>query len=167
MCLLAHLSRWLTGELIGKLGLCVVCHPHSLITFSSETAWPIKIKFHMKPPWDGGTEVCSNNPGHMTMMAAMPIYGKNLKNLLFRNRRADDLKLGMQHRMHEYYQVYSNDEPGLTLTYCTARLNLVSYAFVWEKGKTMDFSETIVVYDNKVGRCSYLNEYMKLYEYRR
>ena len=28
-----------------------------------------------------------------------------------------------------------------------ARPNLVSYAFVWEKGKTMDFSETIVVYD--------------------
>ena len=32
--------------------------------------------------------------------------------------------------------------------------NLVPYAFVQEKGKTMDFSETIVVYDVKVGRCS-------------
>ena len=31
----------------------------------------------------------------------------------------------------------------------------------------MDFSETIVVYDIKVGRCSQLNEYMKLYEYQR
>ena len=31
----------------------------------------------------------------------------------------------------------------------------------------MDFSETIVVYDMKVGRCSQLNEYMKLYEYQR
>ena len=31
----------------------------------------------------------------------------------------------------------------------------------------MDFSETIVVYDIKVGRCSQLNEYMKLYEYPR
>ena len=28
-----------------------------------------------------------------------------------------------------------------------ARSPLVPYAFVWEKGKTMDFSETIVVYD--------------------
>ena len=27
----------------------------------------------------------------------------------------------------------------------------------------MDFSETIVVYDIKVGRCSQLNEYMKIY----
>ena len=36
------------------------------------------------------------------------------------------------------------------------------YAFIWEEGKTMNFSETIVVYDIKVGRCSQLNEYMKL-----
>ena len=48
-----------------------------------------------------------------------------------------------------------------------ARSNLVPYAFVWEKVKTMDFSETIVVYDIKVGRCSQLNVYMKLYEYQR
>ena len=50
----------------------------------------------------------------------------------------------------EYYQVYSNDDPGLTLTYFTARSNLVPYAFVLEKGKTMDFLETIVVYDLKL-----------------
>ena len=31
----------------------------------------------------------------------------------------------------------------------------------------MDFSETIVVCDIKVGRCSQLNEIMKLYEYQR
>ena len=34
---------------------------------------------------------------------------------------------------------------------------MVPYAFVWEKGKKMDFSETIYVYDIKVGRCSQLN----------
>ena len=60
------------------------------------------------------------------------------------------LKLGMQHRVLEYYQVCSNDDPGLTLTYFMARSNLVPYAFVWEKGKTMDFSETILVYDLKL-----------------
>ena len=64
------------------------------------------------------------------------------------------LKLGMQHWVLVYYQICSNDDPELTLTYFTARSNLVPYAFVWEKGKTMDFSETIVVYDVKVGRCS-------------
>ena len=77
------------------------------------------------------------------------------------------LKLGMQHQVLKYYQVCSNDDPGLTLIYFTARSNLVTYAFVWEKGKTMDFSKTVVVYDVKVGRCSYLNEYMNLYEYQR
>ena len=62
------------------------------------------------------------------------------------------LKLSMQHRVLEYYLVCSNDDPGLTLTYFTARSNLVSYAFVWEKVKTIDFSKTIVVYDIKVDR---------------
>ena len=56
------------------------------------------------------------------------------------------LKLGMQHRMLEYYQIYSNDDPELTLTYFMTRSNLVPSDFVWEKGKTMDFSETVVVY---------------------
>ena len=45
---------------------------------SSETALPIKAKFYVEPPWEGGTKVNINGPGHMTKMAAMPIYGKNL-----------------------------------------------------------------------------------------
>ena len=81
------------------------------------------------------------------------------------------LKLGMQHRILEYmyYQICSNVNSGLTLSYFRARSNLIPYAFVWEKGKTMDFSETIVFYI-KVERCSQPNEYMnvmKLYEYQR
>ena len=58
--------------------------------FSSETAWPIKAKF-VEPPWEGGTKVYINGPGHMTKMAAMPIYGKNLKNLL-QNQKSYDLE---------------------------------------------------------------------------
>ena len=60
------------------------------------------------------------------------------------------LKVGMQHWVLEYYQVCSNDDPGLILTYFTARSNLASYAFVWEKVKTLDFSATNVAYDIKV-----------------
>ena len=67
------------------------------------------------------------------------------------------LKVVMQHRILEYYQICSHDDTGLTMTYFTAMSNLVPYAFVWEKGKTMDFSEIILVYDIKVGRCSQLN----------
>ena len=46
--------------------------------FSSETASPIKAKFNVELPWGVRTKVCINGPGHMTKMAAMPIYGKNL-----------------------------------------------------------------------------------------
>ena len=74
-------------------------------------------------------------------------------------------KFGMQLRVLEYYQVCSNNAPGLSKTYFTARSNLVPYAFVLEQVKTMDFSEIIVVYDIEDGRCSHLNEYMMLYEY--
>ena len=75
---------------------------------------------------------------------------KTLKNLLLRNQKVDDLETCYAASGAEYYQVCSNDDPGLTLTYFMARSNLVPYAFVWEKGKTMDFSETIVVYDLKI-----------------
>ena len=31
----------------------------------------------METTYDAGTKVCSNGPGHITKMAATPIYGKN------------------------------------------------------------------------------------------
>ena len=61
--------------------------------------------------------------------------------------------------------VFSNDDPGVTLTYFTARSNLVTYGFLWEKVKTVDFSETIAASDLKVGRCRQLIEFMKVCEY--
>ena len=73
----------------------------------------------------------------------------------------------MPYMVLKYFQVCSDDGPELTLTYFTARSNLIPYAFVWEKGKIMDFSETIIVYDIKVGRFRLLNEYMNHYEYQR
>ena len=51
-----------------------------------------------------------NNPGHMTKMAAMPIYGKN-----------PSKKLGMKHQWLKYYNVYINHDPVMTLTFFTAR----------------------------------------------
>ena len=48
------------------------------IIISSETTRPIEVKFLIEPLWHGGMKVCSNGPGHMTEMAAMPIYGKTL-----------------------------------------------------------------------------------------
>ena len=84
-------------------------------------------------------------------MAAMPIYGKNLKKssslepkglwpyilvCIIRssstNKFAQMMMLGWPWRILWQGQIWS--------------LN----AFVWEKGRTMDFSETIVVYDLKL-----------------
>ena len=46
--------------------------------FSLETARPIEARFNVEPRWGGGSKICSNGPGHLTNMAVMPIYGKNL-----------------------------------------------------------------------------------------
>ena len=74
------------------------------------------------------------------------------------------LKLGMQHRGLEAYKVYTNDDPGLTLTYFTSRSNLVTVALLEGKVKTMNFSETIAACVLKVGtcRCRQVIEYNQL-----
>ena len=72
--------------------------PFSKIFFS-ETAWPIKAKFYMKHLWEGGTNVYINNSGHMTKMAAMPIYGKNPSKIFFSGTTGPiSTKLVMTHR---------------------------------------------------------------------
>ena len=98
---------------------------------------PIEGIFHVEPSWDGRLKVSINGLGHMTKMAAaMPIYAKKYFKIFFcGTERPMNLTLGMQRRELEYYQVYPNDAPGLTLTYFTARSNLVRYAFVWKKLK--------------------------------
>ena len=44
----------------------------------SETVWPIELKFHLKTPYNKLAKIYTNCSGHMTKMAHMPIYGKNL-----------------------------------------------------------------------------------------
>ena len=108
--LLAHLSRRLTGELIVypwsgvrrrpssvvRRTSSVVRRPQCSNIFFSETARPIKAKFYVEPPWVGGTKFCSRHLGHMTKMAATPIYGKNPSKIFFsRTGRRISTKLGM------------------------------------------------------------------------
>ena len=69
------------GELIVSAGSVVrlssVRRPSTISNdFSSETTGPIATKFHVQPPGPLGKKSCSNGLGHMTNMAAMPIYGK-------------------------------------------------------------------------------------------
>ena len=68
------------------------------------------------------------------------------------------LKLGMRLWLFEYYQIYSNDDPRLTLTYFTAKSNLVPFLY----GKY--FQETIEAFEVKIGTYSKINEYMTIYD---
>ena len=88
---LSHvLSKRLIGELIGYSWSGVV-RRKQFQTFSS----PIKAKFYVEPPWVGGTKVCSRHLGHMTKMAATPIYGKNPSKIFSRTGGPIITKLGM------------------------------------------------------------------------
>ena len=110
----------------------VVCRPPFSKIFS-RTAWPIKAKFHIEPHWDGGTKICSRGLGHMTKMAAMPIYGQKSSS----PEPKGQWPCGLVCSIGDLGPIIvcSNDDPWLTLTYFTARSNLVPYAFIW--GKTV------------------------------
>ena len=70
LLLLAHLSRRLIGEPLSYVSMSTFSN-----LFSSDTTGQVEAKFQIEPPWDGGTNVYSNGPGHMTNTAAMPICG--------------------------------------------------------------------------------------------
>ena len=101
------------------------------IIVKHETPWPINAKFHMAPPWEGGKKLYINDPGHMTKMAAMSIYGKSLQKS---PSELMILKLGMEHYVHKLYNVNINDDPELTLTYLTTMSNLAKIVFVLTVG---------------------------------
>ena len=63
---------------------------------------------------EGGTDVYIYGPGHMTKMATMAVNS-------------------MKHQTIELYKVYINHDPGMTLTYITARSTWVTNAFEWGK----------------------------------
>ena len=55
-----------------------------------------------------------NNPGHMTKMAAMPIYGKNPSKIFFSGTCGPmSTKLGIKHLSFKYYNVCINHDPAM------------------------------------------------------
>ena len=65
--------------------------------------------------------------GHITKMAAMPIYGKNLlKNIFLGTTWQLLMKLCMKHQRPKPFIICANYDPGLTLTYFTARSNFAT-----------------------------------------
>ena len=68
-----------------KIGPSSVCpssvrRPHFFKHLLLRNHWAnwSQISYEVSMGWEN-EKVCSNGPGHMTKMAAMPIYGKNLK----------------------------------------------------------------------------------------
>ena len=58
-----------------------------------------------------------NNQGHMTKMAAMPIYVKNPSKTFSGTGGPISKKLGVKHLwLNKYYNVYINHDPMMTLT---------------------------------------------------
>ena len=89
-------------------------------------------------------------------MATMPIYGKNLK-----KSSSQEPKV----RRPCWYAASGSQVlpslfkwcPWVDLDLFCDKVKFGPYAFVWENGKTMDFSEIILVCDIKIGRCRQLN----------
>ena len=82
----------------------------------------------------------------MTKMAAMPIYiyGKNPSKIFSGTGGPISNKFNMKHRGLLPIIVCSNDNPGVTLTYFTARSNLVILAFLYMKmGKQWIFQKLL------------------------
>ena len=128
----------------------VVRPPQCSNIFFSETAWPIKAKFYVEPPWVGGTKFCSQHLGHMTKMAATPIYGKNPSKIFFsRTGRPIFTKLGMLHQGLQPIINCSNDDPGVTLT-----LKVCAKVVYIQKFKT-DFLRNYCAYLNPILYASF------------
>ena len=58
---------------------------------------------------------------------------KNLQTLLLQNKKSYDLETWHVASGPKHYKAYINDDPGLTLTYFTARSNWVTCTFGWGK----------------------------------
>ena len=54
----------------------------------------------------------------------------------FGTKRSMTLKLGIQHWVLKYFQIYSNDDPGLTLIIFMTESNLFPNASAWVKAYT-------------------------------
>ena len=153
------MSAWICMNIKGQGHSLTLVQGRSDSTFSQffslETAKPIKAKYHAEPPWDVGTKVCSNGPGHLTNMAVMLIYSKKLKKSSSLAPKADDLETWYATSGTRILPSFFKWWPWVDLGLFYGKIKFGSLCFcMGKKGKTMDFSETIVVYDVKVGRCS-------------
>ena len=73
----------LTFDLSAYIGVASI---YQNIVFS-QTIGPIELKFHVKTPYDKFAKMFAKYLGHMTKMAATPIYIKNHLKIFFSGTR--------------------------------------------------------------------------------
>ena len=61
------------------------------------------------------------------------------------------MKLCMKHQRPKSFIICANNDPGLTVTYFTARSNFATWAFTWENVRMMDSLEIIGSCDLEFG----------------
>ena len=119
---LAHLSQRLIGELIGYswsgVRPSVVVNNFKHLPFQNRLSDLGQILYGAS--LGRGKKVCSRHLGHMTKMATTPT-----SKIFSRTGGPIFTKLGMYYWGLQPIIVCSNDDPGVTLTYFTARSNLV------------------------------------------
>ena len=76
---------------------------------------------------------CENGEGHMTKMATTTYIVKTFKNLLLENSKSYDLETWHAALVSQALHIHVNGDPGLILTYFTAKSNMVDCAFEWGK----------------------------------
>ena len=84
--------------------------------------WAIFNHFHMSAGRYKFMKIHQHNAGHMAKPAAMTIYGKNTFKIYFQETTGPILMNPcMRHQRQKPIIFCSNYDPGLTLTYITAR----------------------------------------------
>ena len=140
---------------------------HSDSTFSNffflETAWLIEAKFYMGPPWDEETEVWSQKSrSHDQDGHHAHIWKKLKKSSSLEPKGWWPWKLVCcigYLSATKFVQMMMLGWLWPILPQC----RIWSPAFIWKKGKTMDFFRNYC----SLWYNSQLNEYMKLYDYQR
>ena len=144
----------------------MLCHPYVCmcvcvcVCHHFQTSSPLKPLGRLKPnfiwslPGTGEQKFVQMVLVIWPRWSPCPYMVKTLKNLLLRNQKAYDLETWYVALGIRVLPSLFKWSPWDDIAYFRARSNLIPYAFVWEKGKTVNISETIVVCDVKVGECS-------------
>ena len=169
---LKHLAKWVIEvEWVSKVK--VILWPWSKVTQISklklvlaETVGRFGTKIHMKAWGRIGMKIYTNELGHMTNMAAMPIYGKNL------NKSSSREPIDRWPWSFVCSIVYASTTKVVQIITLGWPWHILRQGQIWwhrllygKKWKLFIFLETFAALGLKVAWSIQLNELMKLSEY--